>query len=303
LLTSNQLRKVAARTGARDLSKVEIDVILTMLLQMFEERGVLPHVAFKGGTMLRKVVFGSRGRLSTDLDFTLNSALAPDDFTLLLVSAFDAPFRGLDFDIGDRKSWYLVDNGCGATPIVRHEDNPVGVAIKLEVSMREKPFLPVERRPQLPHVAFGMLGFEPVEVPSLAYEEALAEKIRAASQRWKIRDLYDLSESLSRPFNQPLVRRLAVLKLRSQGDVLDYGHLTERIRHPSYDVSDLLNLLRKDQRPDLDQLIDRVTRGFRFLADLDEIERLAVADQYGRQPELTDQLLRQLVTNTQAGPL
>ena len=88
MLTANQLRKVAARSGARDVSKIEIDVILIVLLQMFEERGVLPHVAFKGGTMLRKMIFGSRGRLSTDLDFTLNSEMTPDDFTELLILTF-----------------------------------------------------------------------------------------------------------------------------------------------------------------------------------------------------------------------
>ena len=35
MLTLNELRQVAARSGARDISKVEIDVILTHLLQLF----------------------------------------------------------------------------------------------------------------------------------------------------------------------------------------------------------------------------------------------------------------------------
>jgi predicted nucleotidyltransferase component of viral defense system len=30
----------------------------------------MDHVGFKGGTMLRKMVLGPRGRLSTDLDVT-----------------------------------------------------------------------------------------------------------------------------------------------------------------------------------------------------------------------------------------
>ena len=33
MLTANQLRQVAARSGARDIGNVEIDVILTYLLQ------------------------------------------------------------------------------------------------------------------------------------------------------------------------------------------------------------------------------------------------------------------------------
>lgn len=70
MLTTHQLRQVAARSGARDIVSIEIDVILTHLLQLFHEQGLMDHLAFKGGTMLRKMVFGPRGRLSTDLDFT-----------------------------------------------------------------------------------------------------------------------------------------------------------------------------------------------------------------------------------------
>ena len=70
MLTTEQLRKIAQQSGARDVSKVETDIILTFLLQLFHEKGVTEHVAFKGGTMLRKMIFGLRGRYSTDLDFT-----------------------------------------------------------------------------------------------------------------------------------------------------------------------------------------------------------------------------------------
>jgi hypothetical protein len=47
MLTLNDLRKVAARSGARDIGNVEIDVILTHLLQLFTEAGIAEHVAFK----------------------------------------------------------------------------------------------------------------------------------------------------------------------------------------------------------------------------------------------------------------
>jgi hypothetical protein len=38
--------------------------------------------------MLRKMVFGPRGRLSTDLDFTLCSEIGRDDLVLNLLEAF-----------------------------------------------------------------------------------------------------------------------------------------------------------------------------------------------------------------------
>lgn len=49
----------------RDIGNVEIDIVLTHLLQLFSDKGITEHVAFKGGTGLRKMVFGPRGRLST----------------------------------------------------------------------------------------------------------------------------------------------------------------------------------------------------------------------------------------------
>ncbi|TIT84988.1 MAG: nucleotidyl transferase AbiEii/AbiGii toxin family protein, partial [Mesorhizobium sp.] len=97
MLSTNDLRKVAARSGARDIGNVEIDVILTYLLQLFTEKGITDHVAFKGGTMLRKMVFGPRGRLSTDLDFTCRSDIQVDDLMLMMLEALDQPYNGLSF--------------------------------------------------------------------------------------------------------------------------------------------------------------------------------------------------------------
>lgn len=85
MIATNELRRIATRSGARHIRNVEIDIILTLLLQLFHERGLLDHLAFKGGTMLRKMVFGPRGRLSTDLDFTLYSQIARDDIMMALV--------------------------------------------------------------------------------------------------------------------------------------------------------------------------------------------------------------------------
>jgi hypothetical protein len=41
MLTTNQLRQVARLSGARDIGNVEIDVILTYVLQLFAEKGVM----------------------------------------------------------------------------------------------------------------------------------------------------------------------------------------------------------------------------------------------------------------------
>jgi predicted nucleotidyltransferase component of viral defense system len=285
MLTVNQLRAVARQAGARDIGIVEIDVILTHLLQLFTERGLAAHTAFKGGTMLRKMVFGPRGRLSTDLDFTRRSDIERDDLALLLAEALQDSYRGLAFTIDDN-DWYFTDETCACNPVCRHEGNEDGVTIKLQISLRENPIMPVLDVAQIRQDYFDVLGFEPAAIPTLAFEEAVAEKIRAASQRSKIRDLHDLSEISARELNRDLIRGLAVLKLWNSGDGLNYDRFAERIASAEdYDIADLTNLLRRDQRPDLQAMIRRVVDGFRFLSNLTDAERALTADMQHRLQE------------------
>jgi predicted nucleotidyltransferase component of viral defense system len=195
MIATRELRRLATRSGARQIRNVEIDIILTLLLQKFHERGLLEHLAFKGGTMLRKMVFGP----------------------------------------------------------------------------------------------------PPAAIPSIALEEVLAEKIRAASQRSKIRDLYDLSESLNLEFYRPRVRGLAVLKLWSQRDSLNYAQLVKRIEEAAdYDIADLTQLLRKDQRADLAVLIKRVVEGYRFLNNLTELESKLTDDKSRKAQTEADHLVASL---------
>lgn len=296
MLTANQLRQVAGRSGARDIGNVEIDVILTCLLQLFEEKGVTGHVAFKGGTMLRKMVFGPRGRLSTDLDFTCRTDISVDDLMMMMLEAVEQPYHGISFRFDRDKDWYLTDDGCAANPVCAHAENEKGVKIKLQVSMRERPVLPVHSMKQIAQDYFNLLGFAPAAIPCLAFEEVVAEKIRAASQRSKIRDLHDLSEVSVRALDRDLIRSLAVLKLwGSDGPNLDYGRFRERIMDSGdYDLADLTHLLRKDQGPDLKAMIQRVVDGFKFLSEMTELEKSLAGDDARRARSEADALLTAL---------
>jgi predicted nucleotidyltransferase component of viral defense system len=296
MLSTNDLRKIAARSGARDIGNVEIDVLLTHLLQLFCEKGITEHVAFKGGTMLRKMVFGPRGRLSTDLDFTRRTDIEIDDLMLMMLDALSAPYHGLSFRFDKDKDWYLTDEGCAANPVCFHDDNPKGVKIKLQISTREAPILPVVATKQIEQDYFKLLPFEPAEIPSLAFEEAVAEKIRAASQRSKIRDLHDLSEIAGRPLNREIIRSLAVIKLwNSGGPGLDYGRFADRVKGGGdYDIGDLTSLLRKDQKPDLNAMIRRVIEGYHFLADLTDVEKVLAADGARRNKHDAESLIETL---------
>ena len=70
MLTRTQVQRYSTESGLRDIMIAEKEVVLTFLLQLLSERGLLDRLAFKGGTCLRKMFTGSQGRFSTDLDFT-----------------------------------------------------------------------------------------------------------------------------------------------------------------------------------------------------------------------------------------
>jgi hypothetical protein len=203
----------------------------------------------------------------------------------------------LSFRFDRDKDWYFTDDGLAANPVCFHAGNEKGIKIKLQVSLREKPVLPVRAVPQIKQDYFSLLPFNPADIPSIAYEEAVSEKIRAASQRSKIRDLHDLSEAAGRQINRDLVRPLAVIKLwESNRGNLDYAHFAAQIGGgKDYDLRELENLLRKDQRPDLKAMISRVKDGFRFLAQMSGLESKLAQDKARRCKAEIEQLKAETV--------
>jgi len=87
----------AHNSGLRDKLVAERDVVLTYTLRALRDAGVAAHLAFKGGTCLRKTVFGSAGRFSEDLDFTLDSEEPEDDVLVRIVEAFNREHYGVTF--------------------------------------------------------------------------------------------------------------------------------------------------------------------------------------------------------------
>ena len=61
MLTQPQVQRYSNESGLRDIMIAEKEVVLTFLLQLLSERGILDRLAFKGGTCLRKMFIGSAG--------------------------------------------------------------------------------------------------------------------------------------------------------------------------------------------------------------------------------------------------
>jgi len=295
MLTQPQVQRYAIESGLRDIMIAEKEVVLTFLLQLLSERGILNRLAFKGGTCLRKIFVGGQGRFSTDLDFTGIEEHDHQDVILEMMAAFERPFNEIQFAIADNSYYETLDGASwGVNPTYSHEWNASGVSeIKLQISRRETPTLATERRAQIEQSYFRFLPFAPAEITCLALPEILAEKIRACYQRNKARDIYDLGMFATRPLDQQLIRRLLVLKLWQARDTFDPARLMQKFEEGRvFDWDDLRDLLRRDARIDRERICADCIRGFRFLADLTAEERMLASDAHQREHALRDKLAR-----------
>jgi len=293
MLTRAQVQRYSNESGLRDIMIAEKEVVLTFLLQLLSERGILDRLAFKGGTCLRKMFVGSQGRFSTDLDFTGTQEHDHEEIILDMMEAFEQVYHSIQFAIPD-DSYYETQDGLswGVNPTYSHDWNASrNSEIKLQISRRETPTLPTERRAQIEQSYFRSLSFAPAEITCLALNEILAEKIRACYQRNKARDIYDLSVFARRPLDQALIRRLVVLKLWQAHDSFDPARLMQKFEDGrDFDWDDLGQLLNRAVVIDRDRITADCVRGFGFLADLTDDERVLARDQHQRENAVAERL-------------
>jgi predicted nucleotidyltransferase component of viral defense system len=253
----------ARNSGLRDKLVAERDVVLTYALHALFDAGVMDHLAFKGGTCLRKLIFGSAGRFSEDLDFTLDTDRADDDVLTELVEVFNREHHGIAFTLDDYYET-LDDTSFGGDVRYRHDWNDAG-RFRLQVSLRERPTLPAVKKAMQQQAYFDSLEFDLFDVRSLEPVEMIAEKVRAAFQRVKVRDLYDLYRFAMTPFNGELLRGLAVLKLWQARDPFVPETLFQRLRSSEYDWADIQRLIRVSDRVEPDKIIATVEARFDIL--------------------------------------
>ena len=293
MLTRPQVQRFAAESGLRDIMIAEKEIVLTYLLQLLAERGLLEQFAFKGGTCLRKMILGSRGRFSTDLDFTSLEPHDHEDVILEIMQAFETPFHGIKFAIHD-DSYYEADDGIswGVNPTYQHDWNSSGDSeIKVQISRRETPTLATELRAQCDQSYFKVLPFKPVEVACLQLVELLAEKLRAGYQRNKARDIYDLALFATRPLDQDLLRPLVVLKLWQAHDRFDPEKLIAKFSDlGAFDWGDLAQLMRHGQPPNSEKMMKDCATGYSFLTKLTADEKALAEDPHQRRKNLWEKL-------------
>jgi predicted nucleotidyltransferase component of viral defense system len=282
----------AADSGV-DLDIAEREVALTYVLKVMADHGLFCHLAFKGGTAIRKLYLGNRGRFSLDLDFTAVDNVDPETLILEIVGLFYAQTHfGLTFSISS-SDYYANPESCGAEVTYRHPwvtDGRFGI----QVSFRAQPLLPLQPVNLLRERYFDWLGVEPPQVPTLNLHEIIGEKIRAAAQRSRVRDLYDLYQLSNRKFDRDLVRRIAVIKCWETNFAIDPAAFLGSIRSGHYDWADLRRLVRRGQEIQTETIIQGVQKSYAFLQDLTTDEVLLAGDPYRRERQTYQSLVAEL---------
>lgn len=244
----------------------ERDIILTYVLRILSDI-ILPQLAFKGGTCLKKTYFGKTGRFSMDLDFTSVSIKLEELRNKLKQSLHNKTAYGIDFKIIEEN----VDSESYLAVVkYTHAWNP-GSELELQVSYREQPILPTVELPLFKEMYFKFCEFQSFSIRCIQKDELLAEKIRAAFQRVRNRDLYDLYLFTKRPYDKDIIKTLVVIKCWNARDPFNPEVLLNRVAKADYDWEDLQRLVRKGSLPSQEDVLKIVLKNYTFLEDLNEL--------------------------------
>jgi predicted nucleotidyltransferase component of viral defense system len=279
----------AANSGV-DLDIAEREVVLTYVMKVLSDAGLLSHLAFKGGTAIRKIYLGNQGRFSLDLDFTMVSDLSPEEYVLDIVSVLQGQDHyGITFAIRS-EDYYANPDSCGTIVTYRHDWATTG-NFSIQVSFRAKPILPVQPAGLIKERYFQWLGIEPPIVLTMDLHEIIGEKIRATAQRSRMRDLYDLYQFTSLRFDRSLVRRIAILKCWETNYAFDPTSFLEALPGKKYDWADLKRLVRHGQTLTPDVIFKKLQQDYRFLTEIDADEVVLSSDPYRRERTIYQRLL------------
>lgn len=284
-------RHVIRQYAAGQSIAVEVadqEVVLHYGLAFLNEAGLIGYRAdddapgpllFKGGTALRKCVFGSTGRFSQDIDL---DATHPNGFEaeIELAIANLSPYYGIEFRITGFR--YSAEGNFSGTVAYQY-DAGTGM-FELQISYRLDPILdPVELRlqnqPYFRRVECGLprlYGLDPYEM--------IGEKIVACNRRvgGSGKDAYDLFLWADRPFDAALVRRIAVLKActdQRRSPRSEPERSLALIEPRSFRWTDLSCLVPRGLQEDPEVICRKVKERFAFLTATSEHEARVLVDQ------------------------
>lgn len=190
MIKPGEIQNKAREVGVRD-QQIEKDYVLSWILQGVAKHSYLSKViAFKGGTVLKKIYFADY-RFSEDLDFTLLDDAISNN---LIFEWFEEVFSYIEEEANIPLE--LVDDN-------EHEDGGINFYIGYIGPLggqgnNKKVKVDISRSEQLvfePAFQDVILTYSDQEEHSLLcypLEEVLVEKLRSVMQRMQARDFYDI---------------------------------------------------------------------------------------------------------------
>lgn len=285
-LTIGRVLRHAPTSQQQGVEAALIDIAQDLLLRHLHQEGILDELAFKGGTALRKLYAGQDGRFSTDLDFAVR-AVGQDELGVIdllketIAETAVGPFR-YGIELRRDKPYVTIQSGIGNVETLR---------CKLDVN--PPPWLVPERRSCLSMPIHDYYGGPLPDLHVVRIEENVAEKIARLNRATPARDVFDLvwvirnRQKLGRDLDLALIRRLAVMK--AWVDMHGLGspmHTWKKGHDPQpFDVGRWLRTRTADEfddqnigmlaapPPALEDLAESLAKDYRFLGELDEVER------------------------------
>ncbi len=195
MITQREISQIAFREQMSD-RVIEKDYVLTWLLLALADSALSEHLAFKGGTALKKIYFPDY-RYSEDLDFTVIGQIAPDGLLAGLRGALDrlAKEQGFQFDLPENRIERRAQSLTAYVSFVGPLQARLGTRdVKIDFTLSEKLVFLVDKRPILSAYS------DRVErsIQSYSLEEVIVEKLCAIIGRNEPRDVYDLHFLLNR---------------------------------------------------------------------------------------------------------
>lgn len=171
-------------------AQVEQDLVISRaLVDLFSHEVLAREVAFRGGTALHKLHFHPPGRYSEDIDLVQVNA-GP------IGEVMNAVRERLDPWLGEPR-WKQGQGRVTFFYRFESEIKPVTpLRLKVEINTREHFHVLGQRRTRFQ--VDGAWHTGAADVLTYELEELLGTKLRALYQRKKGRDLFDLSEALTR---------------------------------------------------------------------------------------------------------
>ncbi len=190
MIKPGEIQKKATAVNVRD-QQIEKDYMLSWILQgIAYHESLIDVMAFKGGTVLKKVYFEDY-RFSEDLDFTLlNDEITNDQIFQWFNEVFEYVQEEANIPLN------IIDNNEHADGGINFYISYIGPLggqgshkrVKVDISRNEQ----LEFKPELQSVILSYSDQEGHELLCYSIEEVLVEKMRSVMQRMQPRDFYDI---------------------------------------------------------------------------------------------------------------